>query len=135
MALPETAKTTTMDIYRPFGGALAQENVRIRMLDSQPRGRRFTATALQVQWSHIVECDHSVDIRDGCTRAAGSNDITYADGDEVRIPDASGTRFVVVWVTPVSRGSELAFKRVYLLRHDANWTGSFVTGEGNVVET
>ena len=135
MPLPESAKTTTMDIYRPFGGAVAQENVRIRMVDEQPGGRRHTATAVQVQWTHVVECDHSVDVRDGCTRAAGSNDLTYADGDEVRIPDATGARFVVVWVTPVARGTELAFKRVYLLRHDANWTGSLMTGDGNLVET
>src|SRR5687767_14257566 len=103
-----------MDIYRPFGGAAATENVRIRLLDEQPGGRRRTATAVQLQWTHVVECDYTVDIRDGCTRAAGSSDLTYADGDEVRIPDAGGARFVVVWVTPVQRGSELAFKRVYL---------------------
>ncbi len=135
MALPDLAKTTTMDIYRPFGGAVAQENVRIRLLDEQPAGRRRTATAVQLQWTHVVECDYTVDIRDSCTRAAGSSDLTYADGDDVRIPDASGTRFVVVWVTPVQRGSELAFKRVYLLRHDAVWTGTLMTGEGYAVES
>ncbi len=135
MPLPDISKTTTMDIYRAFGGALVQENVRIRMVDALAPGRRRTATAVQVQWTHVVECDYSVDIRDGCTRAAGSNDLTYADGDEVRIPDASGTRFVVVWVTPVNRGSELAFKRVYLLRHDATWTGTFMSGEGHAVES
>jgi hypothetical protein len=125
-----------MDIYRGFGGALLTEDVRIRLLDAQDDGRRHIATTgVQLQWSHVVECDHDVDIRDGCTRAAGSNDLTYADGDEVRIPDASGTRFVVVWVTPVNRGSELAFKRIYLLRHDAVWTGTLMTGAGFAVET
>lgn len=135
MALPDSSKMTTMDVYRPFGGSAVTENVRIRMVDAQEHGRRRTATAVQVQWSHVVECDYSVDVRDGCTRAVGSNDLTYADGDEVRIPDASGTRFAVVWVTPVNRGSELAFKRVYLLRHDAVWAGTFMTGEGVSVES
>lgn len=135
MPLPDLGKTTTMDIYRPFGGAVAQQDVRIRVVDTQPEGRRRTETVVQLQWTHVVECDHSVDVRDGCTRVAGSNNVTYADGDEVRIPDGSGTRFVVVWVTSVNRGTELAFKRVYLMRDDPSWTGTFMAGDGNQVET
>lgn len=135
MPLPDLAKTTTMDLYRPFGGALVKENIRIRLVEQQPGGRRNTDAAVQPQWSHVVECDYSEDVRDGCTRAAGSNNVTYADGDEVRIPDGSGTKFVVVWVTPVNRGSELAFKRVYLMRDDPNWTGTFLSGDGVAVET
>lgn len=135
MPLPDLAKTTTMDLYRPFGGALVKENIRIRLMEQHSGGRRPADAAIQLQWTHVVECDYAEDIRDGCTRAPGANDLVYADGDEVRIPDGSGTTFAVVWVTPVNRGTEYAFKRVYLMRDNPNWTGTFMSGEGVAVET
>lgn len=33
--------------------------------------------------------------------AAGANAVTLADGDEIRIPGATGDRFVAVWVEKV----------------------------------
>ena len=65
-----------------------------------------------------------VDIRDGCSRTAGSNAAVYADGDEVRIPNGSGSRYVVVWVELINRGTAGQFKRAYLLRDTAVWPGT-----------
>ena len=49
----------------------------------------------------------------------GASTITYADGDEVRIPSGASTRFVVVWVEKVDVGTPREFKRAYLLRNTA----------------
>src|SRR5262249_4491961 len=74
-------------------------------------------------WTHYIDVDSTVDVRDGCTRAAGFDAITYSDGDEVRIPDGSGSRYVDVWVEVVNRGSAQQWKRAYLLRAPAVWPG------------
>jgi hypothetical protein len=43
---------------------------------------------------------------------------------ELRIPDATGTRYVVVWVERlVTPPGCLACKRAYLLRHATTWPG------------
>jgi len=53
-----------------------------------------------------------VDVRDGCTRAAGADLLAYSDGDEVRVPGGAGsTRYVVVWVAMINRGTTLQYKR------------------------
>lgn len=84
----------------------------------------YLRPASDLFWTHYIDLDSDVDIRDGVTRITGANAITYADGDEVRIPDANGDRYVVVLVVLMGFGRELKYKRAYLLRHIANWTGS-----------
>ena len=105
------------DIYRPFGaGSPTYTNVACKLVADLDRGR----IAGEVVWTHYAVLATSVDIRDGCTRAAGANTITYNDGDEVRITVGSSTpRFAVVWVETVDAGTALEFKRAYLLRHSA----------------
>jgi hypothetical protein len=50
----------------------------------------------------------------------GSNGLTYADGDEVRIPSgASSPRFVVVWVEKIETSNPREYKRAFLMRHTA----------------
>jgi hypothetical protein len=68
-------------------------------------------------WTHVLNVQPDVDIRDGCTRSAGSDAIVFGDGDEVRGPD--GARYVVVWVETVALGTTLEHRRAYLLRHSA----------------
>ena len=71
-------------------------------------------------WTHYLVLDPSADVRDGCTRTAGSAAVVYADGDEVRVPGGAATpRFVVVWVETVDPGTPREFKRAYLMRHVA----------------
>jgi hypothetical protein len=118
--------TTTCDIYRPFGaGSPTTSNVACRLVPCLPRGRGASAAAGYLIWTHYIDVADSVDVRDGCTRTGATNAITYADGDEVRVPGGGGTatRYAVVWVELINRGSAAAFKRVYLLRDAPAWPG------------
>ena len=54
---------------------------------------------------------------------AALNSVVYQDGDEVRVPNGSGSRYVVVWVELHNRGTPQQFKRAYLLRDTAVWPG------------
>ena len=47
--------------------------------------------------------------------------MAYADGDEVRVPSGGSTRYVVVRVEVVNRGTPAQFQRAYMLRHAASW--------------
>ncbi len=117
MDLPVDTVPTACDVYRPFGaGAPTYSNVPCRLVADFPRGREAAGSPA---WTHYLVLDVSADVRDGCTRAAGTGDLTYADGDEVRVPAGSATRYVVVWVETVDAGTPREFKRAYLLRHSA----------------
>jgi len=118
MALPSPTLTHTCDIYRPFGaGSPTTTGVSCRLTPTLAAGSgKPTVTALA--WTHTLDVQPGVDIRDGCSRTAGANAINVADGDEVRVP-AGATRYVVVWVETVGRGSPMQFQRAYLMRHAA----------------
>lgn len=117
MSLPAPFLTSSCDIYRPFaaGSAMATA-IACRLTPDLARGTGRPADA-SLMWTHILDVAPGVDIRDGCTRTAGTNAIDYADGDEIRSPD--GTRFVVVWVESVGLGTPMEHQRAYLLRHEA----------------
>lgn len=120
MAIPTTLQTTTCDIYRPFGaGAPTTTGVVCRLVPDLPRGQRSSG----LSWTHYIDVADTVDIRDGCTRLGGAYAVTYADGDEIRIPDGAGSRYCVVWVELINRGTPRQFKRVYLVRDTAVWPG------------
>jgi hypothetical protein len=123
MALPPNPLTATCDIYRPFGaGSPTTTGVVCRLVTDMVNGRSRYSGGLC--WSHYIDLSDMVDIRDGCSRTAGSNAAVYADGDEVRIPNGSGSRYVVVWVELINRGTAGQFKRAYLLRDTAVWPGT-----------
>jgi hypothetical protein len=124
MSLPARLLTTTCDIYRPYGAASpTTTGVPCRLVPCLERGRGGYAGSTYLMWTHYIDVDEGVDVRDGCARITGADSLAYADGDEVRIPDGSGTRYVVVWVALFNRGSSLAFKRAYLLRDVPAWPG------------
>lgn len=54
---------------------------------------------------------------------AGANTLVFGDGDAVWIPDCCGVKYVAVWVTYMTAGGLQLWKRVYLRRDTANWTG------------
>lgn len=115
MAVPTQLTPTSCDLYRPFGDAApTTTGIAGRLVGDFARGRRAVGGP---GWTHYLEVSADVDVRDGCTRAEGSPDLTYADGDEIR--DRDGTRFVVVWVEVVDAGTPREFKRAYLTRHAA----------------
>lgn len=118
MSIPFNLLPTTCDIYRPFGTASpTTSNVPCRLVADFNRSRQASDTP---DWTHYLVLNPDIDIRDGCTRLVGSNGITYADGDEIRIPSgASSPRFVVVWVEKIETGSPREYKRAFLMRHTA----------------
>ena len=118
MSIPAHLLTTTCDIYRPFGaGSPTTSGVPCRLT---PALGAVSDSGLT--WTHALDVQPAVDVRDGCSRAAGAAAITFADGDEVRVPGGAGTtRYVVVWVETVGRGTAMQHQRVYLLRHAAAW--------------
>lgn len=121
MPIPASQLTTTCDIFRPFGaGAPTTTGVACRLVPDLANGRGAGGGLV---WSHYVDLDDTADVRDGCTRAAGVNAVTYGDGDELRIPNASGSRYVVVWVELLNRGTSRQIKRAYLLRDTGIWPG------------
>lgn len=117
MAISPELLPSTCDIFRPFGaGTATYTNVRCRLVADFARSRE--AALAGPEWTHYLVADVTVDVRDGCTRTAGTDAVGYADGDEVRVPSGAGTpRFVVVWVETVDPGTPREFKRAYLLRH------------------
>ena len=119
MSVPGDLLPTTCDVYRPFGaGAPTHANVRCRLVADFARSR--AAGGATPEWTHYLVLNPEADVRDGCTRFGASAVITYADGDEVRVPaGAAGPRFVVVWVEAVEVGTPREYKRAYLMRHSA----------------
>lgn len=68
-------------------------------------------------WTHFVDVDISTQIKDGCTRTAGQNYVTYADGDEIRATvEGVALRFVVVWVEDRYTNTDKVYRRAYLVR-------------------
>jgi hypothetical protein len=119
MSIPGDLLPTTCDIFRPFGaGAATYTEVRCRLVADFARSR--AANGAIPEWTHYLVVNPEVDIQDGCTRLGGAYTLTYADGDEVRVPTgAAAPRFVVVWVETVDAGTPREFKRAYLVRHAA----------------
>ena len=119
MAIPTEFLPTTCDVYRPFGAASpTATNVRCRLVADHARGRAQYSGG--PTWTHYLDLDPAADVRDGVTRPMSSTLMTYADGDEVRVPTGAATpRYVVVWVEKVHEGTPREFKRAYLLRDTA----------------
>src|SRR5437867_4154710 len=123
MSLPSNLLPTTCDLYRPYTAASpTTSNIPCQLVCDLAGGRpRGSGNLL---WTHYMLVNSDVDIRDGCTRAAGADALTYADGDGLRIPSGAGnTRYVVVWVECVQRGGSNEHKRAYLIRDTATWPG------------
>ena len=119
----------TLQIYRPFGAAAptgpAIAGVYYPDILS---GRGGYSGGNYTTWSDLVEVPSSTDVRDGVSRAAGLDTISYADGDEVRIPaGANASRYVVTRVVNSVDAAGVYFKRVYLLRDQAHWPGPITT--------
>ena len=124
MSLPTAFLTTTFDLYRPFGSPTpVATGIACRLVPDFAYGRGTGPASGTLIFSHYMDVDDSVDIRDGCTRTAGVDAASYADGDQVFIPDSSGSSYVVVWVEVRGRGTTGQFKRAYLLRDSPAWPG------------
>lgn len=123
MALPSVSLNTMCDIYRPFGSASPlTTGIPCQLVPDMAHGQPRLSGNLV--WTHYLLVKEDVDIRDGCSRNAGTLTIAYTDGDKVVVPTGAGnTSYVVVWVEYLHRGSTSAYKRAYLLRDTAAWPG------------
>ena len=119
MAIPTEFLPNTCDVYRPFGAASpTTTGVRCRLVADHARGRPGFGGG--PTWTHYLDLDPAADVQDGVTRPLSSTTLTYADGDEIRVPTGAATpRYVVVWVEKVHEGTPREFKRAYLLRDTA----------------
>jgi hypothetical protein len=115
--IPPRLLTTTCDIYRPFGDA----SPTYTEVPCRISPKLATAAPEGLSWSHTLDLQPGVDVQDATSRSAGTAALNYAEGDEVRVPSGGSTRYVVVWVEVVARGTPLQFLRAYLLRHEASW--------------
>ena len=121
MALP-IAPNVTFDIYRagvtpPADPAVAGVvgHLTCDFRGGQEGGDRLTNSLC---WTHIVLIDASIDIRDPYVGQGGYYS-SYQDC--IYIPDQNGTRFGVVFVERLHRGTPHEHKRVYLDRMTPNW--------------
>src|SRR5262249_41114747 len=73
MSIPSSLLTTTCDIYRPFGaGSPLTTGVACRLVPDLFRGDH---TSGGIVWSHYLDLNETVDVKDGCTRTVGANAI------------------------------------------------------------
>lgn len=116
---------TNLDVYRPFGAAAAFATGQPCVFYADlPQGRGAYSGGNYFTWTDYVDVSSSLDVRDGCNRAAGLDVIVYGDGDEVRVPSGTAvTRYVVVRVTNMRDSAGNYFKRVFLLRDQPHWPG------------
>lgn len=119
MALP-ISTNTTCDIYRALNMPPADPDVagvpcflKGDWRGGHEAGERNNNTNT---WTHVMLIDVGVDIRDSYT---GANSQTAQDA--VYIPDKDGTRFHVIFIERVQRGTAHEHKRVYLDRNVATW--------------
>jgi hypothetical protein len=120
MSLP-ISTNTTCDIFRaavlPPGGSPAVTAVPCALQcdwrGGQEAGDRNNGACT---WTHIMLVPMSVDIRDGYVGIS-----SQAAQDTVFIPDHTGTRFNVIFIERVQRGTPNEHKRVYLDRQAPVW--------------
>lgn len=112
-----------MDLYRPFGASSPIDTgIPCRIVPNERYGRGEAVGTTYLTWSHWVDLESNYDIRDGCSRAAGTNYITYADGDQVEATLEGKTwRFVVVWVEKRYTNTDRNYTRAYLVRDRVYW--------------
>lgn len=113
----------TCDIFRPLGaGAPVSAGVSCRIVPNLRTGRGGTAGPTYLMWTHYIDFESTVDVRDGCTRAAGTNYVTYADGDGLKATlEGKLHVWVVVWVEFRYTNTPNNYKRAYCVRDSVGW--------------
>lgn len=110
---------TSFEIRRPYGGAVAGTGSGIFI--PKLSGQRIGGNPPPMYYTHWVIVAPGIDIRDGSTRVAGTNQLAFGFGDELRIPGGNTPRlrFVVVYVEMATGATT---KRVYVTRDVVDWT-------------
>lgn len=121
MAVP--AMPDVCDLYRPFGaGAPHTVGLQCRIVPDLLRGRGAYVASNYLQWTHWVDLLINTDVRDGCSRGAGTTLISYSDGDGIKATlNGSVFSWVVVWVEQRFTNTGQDYKRAYLVRDSVTW--------------
>jgi hypothetical protein len=117
-------RSVTFNILRPFGGATFASGVLGTLYADLQPGRGGYSGGNYFPWTDYLECSDSTDIRDGCTRPAGIDAVSFSNGDEVLITTPpTATAYVVVQVQRLVDLNGVTYKRAYLTRDQAGWPG------------
>ena len=126
MSLPTS--NTTCDIYRNGNGPPAAPDVAgvACLLTPDFAGPHLAAitTSSILRWTHVLLVPPTTDVRDGYQGSGGGavgTELNPAGADWVFVPDKNGTRFAVIFVERLGRGTGGDVKRVYLQRQFPAW--------------
>jgi hypothetical protein len=119
MTLP-MGSNTTCDVFR-VNNNTTTPNVAGVSVYLVPRFSAGGTHAFQsaLEYSHVLYCDATIDIRDGYS--GGTIGLT---ADNVWVPSynaGKGTKFTVVFVERIGRGTGVDHKRVYVQRLSPAW--------------
>jgi hypothetical protein len=126
MALQQS--NTTCDIYRNGNAPPAAPDVAgvkgFLVPDFASSHLAAVGSTTWWRWTHILLVGTTVDIRDlyaGGTSTNGVENGTVSWQDAVYVPDRNGTRFQVIFVERIYRGTNQDALRVYLQRQTPAW--------------
>jgi hypothetical protein len=103
---------TTCDIYRSTNSPPAAPDVAGVKLYLTPKGQ---STLTTIWYTHVALVDATVDIRDNMQVSGGVPTIGV-NADNIYVPDKNGTKFQVVLVRRVARGTAGDMKQIVLFR-------------------
>lgn len=115
MSLPFPANTTC-DVYRNGRTPPATpdvEEVPCSLQADYARGRQAAAVDATIGWTHVLLVPLATDVRDGWDAGVP---LQVGAFDSLYVPDQDGTRFSVLFVERIGRGTQADCKRVYLRR-------------------
>lgn len=115
----------TFDCYRPFSsGTPLFTNKSGILYPDLVQGRGGYSGGQYSTWTHFLDFDSSLDVRDASSRAAGLDFLSYADGDKIVVPSGGTvTAYVVMRVITYSDAGGVIIKRAYLVRDQPKWPG------------
>jgi hypothetical protein len=109
------ANNTTCDIYiDPNAPPAAPDTAGVPccLLPQWELGSEHEEGDTTYRYTHVLYCASTVDVRDAFPAAPAHG---------VYIPDKTGTKFKVVFVEYINRGTPAAYLKVYLERQQPTW--------------
>jgi hypothetical protein len=128
MSLPSS--NTTCDVYRNGNAPPAAPDVAaVKGFLTADFGGPHTAamtTTTSVRWTHVLLVPPGTDLRDGYGPGSviGQETIDTTKNDWVYVPDKNGTKFAVIFVERLGRGTSQDCLRAYLQRQVPAWPTS-----------